>query len=164
MAEWLRRAGSGRSPDGAEVTWTVAEGRRGRRWREVVVAGEGIRSSILLELGPDGRFSHLELSTRAGLLTLHPEGDGTLHGNKATISGVEHVRGLPWEPDTAIDLEGSAVCGAAASREPAPTAALRIGLDLALSIVPAAFDSARVDPDGLPRLDGGRNWPLEEAG
>ena len=88
MADWLRQAGHGRAPDGSIVTWSVAEGRRGRRWREVVRAGEGIRSSLLLELDPDGRFSHLELSTAAGLLTLHPEPDGTLHGNAVTAEGI----------------------------------------------------------------------------
>ena len=36
-----RVAGWGRGPDdGTVVTWTVAEGRKGRRWREVVARGE----------------------------------------------------------------------------------------------------------------------------
>ena len=59
--------------------------------------GSGVRSSLLLELDPDGRFSHLELSTAAGLLTLHPEGDGTIHGNAVTTAGLTHVIGLPWD-------------------------------------------------------------------
>ena len=92
----LRRAGRGRVADGTDVTWSVAEGRRGRRWREVRTREEGIVARLLLETDPDGRFAHLELSTAAGLLTLHPEGDGTLHGNAVTADGVEHVVGVPW--------------------------------------------------------------------
>jgi hypothetical protein len=145
------------------VTWSVAEGRRGRRWREVVGTGEGIRSSLLLELDTDGRFSHLELSTAAGLLTLHPEGDGTLHGNVVTARGIEHIRGLPWARDTAIDLDGSSVCAAiGASRDLDGRDALRIGLDLSLSRIHASFRPEAATLDGLPNLDGGVEWPLEE--
>jgi hypothetical protein len=167
MPDWLRRAGSGRGPGGSQVVWSVAEGRRGRRWREVVIASDGgIRSSLLLELDPAGRFSHLELSTAAGLLTLHPERDGTLHGNAVTAAGVAHVRGEPWQPDSAIALEGSWIC-AAASRRPDgswPASVLRVGLDLSMATEPAGFDPSQVDADGLPALDGGTTWPLEESG
>ena len=167
MAEWLRRAGSGYAPDGARVTWSVAEGRRGRRWREVVVEpGDAIRSSLLLELDRDGRFSHLELSTAAGLLTLHPEGDGTLHGNAVTPSGVEHVRGRAWDGDRAILLDGSAVCAAAAARSDGSmaTSFLRIGLDLSLADSDGPIAGALVQGGGLPGLRGGTTWPLEESG
>ena len=126
--------------------------------------GEGIRSSLLLELAPEGRFSHLELSTAAGLLTLHPEGDGTLHGNAVTTRGIEHVRGLPWAPATVVLVEGSAVCEAiAASSRPVAAEVLRVGLDLALSrvrLAPKARPS--VSPDGLPWLDQSASWPLDE--
>lgn len=163
MAEWLRRAGVGQAPDGATVTWSVAEGRRGRRWREVVAIDDGIRSSLLLELDPDGRFSHLELSSAAGLLTLHPEADGTLHGNAITRGGIEHVRGIPWHRDRAIELEGSIVCAAAAIRPDGARATtfLRIGLSLGLETVADAADRSFVTDDGLPRLAGGRTWALE---
>src|SRR5436189_2001251 len=92
----LRRAGHGSMADGSEITWSMAEGSRGSRWREVRVLDESVVSSLLLELDPDGRFSHLELATTAGLLTLHPEGDGTLHGNAVTADGVHHVVAVPW--------------------------------------------------------------------
>jgi len=167
MPDWLRRAGHGRAPDGSIVTWSVAEGRRGRRWREVVVAGEGnaaVRSSLLLEIGPDGRFSHLELSTAAGLLTLHPEADGTLHGNAVTADGVRHVVALPWDSDGVIQLAGSTVCHAAAFSGPlgiSATDALAIDLDLSLRRGRARIDPALVSLDGLPALDGGTTWPLE---
>jgi hypothetical protein len=165
VAEWLRRAGVGRAPDGTTVSWSVAEGRRGRRWREAVEADGGLRSSLLLELDPDGRFSHLELATSAGLLTLHPEGDGTLHGNAVTRDGVRHVRGVPWERDRAIRLDGSVVCVAAARWPDGGWASsfLRIGQSLTLETVAAPVDASLVDDEGLPRLAGGRSWPLEES-
>jgi hypothetical protein len=163
---WLRHAGHGRAEDGTLVTYTVAEGRRGRRWREVVVSGEarGIRSSLLLELDPDGRFSHLELSTAAGLLTLHPEPDGSLHGNAVTAAGVRHVVAMTWDADDAVLLEGSAVCTAAA----APNAArargtVRIGLDLELARVAGAPSGLVAGSSGLPPLRDGGDWPLEQG-
>jgi hypothetical protein len=162
MTGWLRRAGHGRALDGAIVTWSVAEGRRGRRWREVVATGEGIRSSLLLELDPDGRFSHLELSTAAGLLTLHPEVDGTLHGNRVTADGVHHLR-LSWDPSTMVVVEGSTVCLAAAPQRVPVQGWLRIGLDLRLELTSDPIDAIAVDADGLPALDAGGTWPLELA-
>ena len=98
MSAPLRVAGWGTLDDGAAVTWTIAEGRRGRRWREVVAHGEAVRHSLLLETGADGRFSHLELARAGGLWTFHPEPDGTLHGNHVDPDGrtVRHVEGLPF--------------------------------------------------------------------
>ena len=164
MTDWLRRAGSGYQADGSAVVWSVAEGRRGRRWREVVVEGDAIRSSLLLELDPDGRFSHLELSTAAGLLTLHPEADSTLHGNAVTSSGIRHVVGLAWDRDGAIWLSGSSVCLAAGRRPDGSRAVtwLEVGLDLALEMRAARPDWTLVDADGLPVLRDGAAWPLEQ--
>jgi hypothetical protein len=164
VTAFLRRAGAGTGPDGAVIVWSVAEGHRGRRWREVVRTGEGIRSSLLLELDPDCRFSHLELSTAAGLLTLHPEGGGTLHGNAVTSAGIGHVVGLPWQADVAIWLDGSGINAAAARRADGTFASdcLRIGLDLTLAREAMPVDPGAVDPEGLPVLAGGTTWPLEE--
>jgi hypothetical protein len=181
----IRRAGIGRIDDGALVTWSVADGRRGRRWREVIVGPEGwIRSSLLLETDPDRRFSHLELSTAAGLLTLHPEGDGTLHGNSVTDqgSGVAHVVGLPWSGGDLVLVAGSAIGTAAiawaVSDRVAPGEATdRAGVVIDRGLVPSSqplrvvrLDADRwaigdaepvgVDGDGLPRLIDGRVWPL----
>jgi hypothetical protein len=163
MPDWLRRAGHGRALDGSIVTWSVAEGRRGRRWREVVGVAEGIRSSLLLELDPDGRFSHLELSTASGLLTLHPEPGGTLHGNAVTSEGMRHVAGLTWDSDGAVLVDGSAVCRAAGVRAGrAPTSSLRIGLNLALEVGTPAIDASAATSDGLPVLVDGASWALED--
>ena len=169
MAGWLRRAGSAPRPGGGHVTWSVAEGRRGRRWREVVVDADGaVRHSLLLELDPDGRFSHLELSTAAGLLTLHPEGDGTLHGNAVTGDGVRHIGGWAWDADLAIEVEGSVVCEATwRRRDGSPFGSLQLvrrdlTLEPATRLVP--IEDAAVDPDGPQTFGGGTTWPLETSG
>lgn len=84
----------GRAPlaTGELIVWSVAEGRRGRRWREVVsVAGTVVRA-ILLETDTAGRLTRLEIATAEGLLTLHPDsGDTLLHGNVVTPGGVRHL-------------------------------------------------------------------------
>ena len=43
-------------------------------------------SSLLLELDPSGRFSHLELARADGLWTFHPETDGTIHGKSVAAT------------------------------------------------------------------------------
>ena len=110
-----RLAGWGRLADGASVTWTISEGRKGRRWREVVADGEAVRHALLLETDPSGRFSHLELATAAGLWTLHPEGDGTLHGNHVDPrdTTVRHVTGWPFGPQDWVIVSGSPIAAAA---------------------------------------------------
>ena len=183
MATPLRSGGRGQGADGASVIWSVAEGRKGRRWREVRNAGGGVASSLLLETFPDGRFAHLELSTPSGLLTLHPEGDGTLHGHAVVSDGVEHVAGLPWDDDAIVLLDGSTVCRSAAAgllgavveagSSRAHLAAV-IPATLWLEVRPVRVE--RIDAgtwrfgeeapftvgrDGLPALRGAEIWPLE---
>lgn len=184
MSELVRRAGRGTDATGALVVWSVAEGRRGRRWREVRSSvGGGVVSSLLLETEPGGRFSHTELGTGAGLLTLHPEPDGTLHGNVVTADGVVHLAGLPWDPGGLLLVEGSTIAAAAAAHglrsAVAPdTTAARAGVlvDLGLGVQGVDVTIERVgedawrlgsigeiavDDDGLPLLAGARIWPLE---
>ena len=81
-----------------------------------MVGDLGLRHSLLLETGPGGRFGHLELATPAGLLTLHPEGDGTLHGNVIEVGGIRHVVGLAWDEAGVVDIEGSAIAAAACAQ------------------------------------------------
>jgi hypothetical protein len=170
LSEPLRRAGAGGLADGSRVVWSVAEGRRGRRWREVRTAPDGgVLSSLLLETDPDGRFSHTELATPAGLLTLHPEGDGTLHGNTIGSDGVRHVVGLPWDADGLVVVEGSPVAAAAAAQlaradsGSATRRVLRVALDLRSRVetTEAAGLGLAADADGLPLLVDARSWPLE---
>ena len=186
MTEWLRRAGTGRDADGWRVIWSVAEGKRGRRWREVRCRDTAVASSLLLETGPDGRFSHLELSTPSGLMTLHPESDGTLHGNAIVSDGVEHVIGRPWNPDGIVLLEGSTICLVAAAeflrRSLSPWSAASIpsvtigpGTLLLDDHMPTRVERVtasawrfgrdepfHLDDHGLPLLKDGEIWPLEE--
>lgn len=162
MSVPVRRAGRGRTRDGSIVTWSVSEGRRGRRWREVVTRDGSVVLSLLLETDPDHRFSHLELSTAAGLLTLHPEGDGTLHGNVVLADGIEHVRGLPWDPDAVVLVEGSPGSAAAASlgaKNSVPC--VRIRLDLTMEFGRLENGDVAQTEEGLPILEEGERWPLE---
>jgi len=164
-----RRAGRGRAEDGSLITWSVADGRRGSRWREVRATDGVVVSSLLLELDPEGRFSHLELSTGAGLLTLHPEGDGTLHGNAVEANGVRHVQGAAWSADRSLLVAGSPIARAAAARRGrslphgAARAGVIVGLDLSLEAraLGAAALGIELDADGLPALAGGDSWRLE---
>lgn len=186
MAARLRFGGRGQGADGASVVWSVAEGSRGRRWREVRNVGAAVASSLLLETDPAGRFAHLELSTPSGLLTLHPEPDGTLHGHAVVSDGVEHVEGLAWDADGLVLLEGSTVCRLAAAALLADSVAVRSSkAQLAVVIPPTlwlevkpvrierlderawrfgAEEPFAVDRDGLPILRGGEVWPLERDG
>jgi hypothetical protein len=190
----VRAAGRGVLPDGSVVTWVVSEGRRGRRWRETIATGEGgdrgprdLRSSLLLETDPSGRFLHLELSTAAGLLTLHPEGDGSLHGNAVSADGVRHVVGLPFPSGAVVVVAGSPIAAAAALAAvrgtigmagDAPIGDRRITAafvqpDLGVSTGDAAIREVpdgwqvgegtplRLDADGLPVLPDPARWSLE---
>lgn len=166
----IRLAGRGRGADGRRVTWTIAEGRRGRRWREVVEDGGGACWSLLYETDPSGRFSHLELATAEGLATLHPEEDGTLHGNVVDADGVRHIEGLPFPADAVLVVAGSNVAGAAVARWVAghgrPDAGIAaVVLDpatLGLRARPlAAGDVVPADADGVPQLADADVWPLE---
>jgi hypothetical protein len=128
-----------------------------------------VLSSLLLETDPDGRFSHAELGTQAGLLTLHPEGDGTIHGNTVTPAGVEHVRGLPWSVDSVLVVEGSTVAAAAAAHGlghavAAGTSVTRPAVLVDLGLAVRAGDVAIVaaEGDGLPVLNDAKTWPLDE--
>jgi hypothetical protein len=161
MSAWLRRAGRGRLPDGATVTWTVAEGNRGRRWRWSVARDGGIERSALAELDDRGLFSRLELATVGGLLTFHPEPDGaSAHGNVVGAGGIRPIA-APWEAGWGIELEGDPFGSAIlAGRE----SMLAVGVDLALH--PTGDEPAApplgVDERGVPALDGAEEWPLEE--
>jgi len=166
---WLRRAGRGTSADDSIITWSMAEGRRGSRWREVRADDGAVISSLLLELDPRRRFSHLELATAVGLLTLHPEGDGSLHGNAVDATGVRHVVAVPWQPDDLLLVAGSPISRAAASRRAdAPRhsgVAMGVVVAIDLTLVRRAIGRTEraidLDPNGLPAFADGQTWPLE---
>ena len=107
----MRRAGMATRADGSEVVWSVADGRRGRRWRAVTSRDGTITSSVLLEVGTDGRPARLEVATTTGLLTLHPETTGLLHGNAVTADGVRHLT-LGWSDEHELEFEPLAISAA----------------------------------------------------
>jgi hypothetical protein len=106
MSDHLRRAGTFRLTDGAILTWTVADGRRGRRWRATSLLDGLMTHALLLEVDLTGRPMRLELATPAGLLTLHPSADGSaLHGNIVNLGGVQPVS-FDWSHDHALSVDG----------------------------------------------------------
>ena len=169
-----RSAGWGVGADGSAVTWAVAEGRRGRRWREVVTRGVAVIHSLLLETDADGRFSHLELARADGLWTFHPEPDGTLHGNHVdgrAEPGVRHVVGWPFGPDDEIVVEGSRISLAAVAWRYAST--MTEGSAVALAGVVIRSDGELAQVPGLRiervsrttwRVGEGRPFELDETG
>ena len=186
MTAPTRVAGWGRTADGSSVTWTVAEGRKGRRWREVVVRDGATLHALLLETDPDGRFSHLELARADGLWTFHPEPDATLHGNHVPSGALEvsHVAGLPFRADDAFLVEGSPVALAAVAwrhrsalgegatvevagvviasdGELAQLPAIRIGRSSRMHWRIGPWGDVEVDQAGLPVLHDGTIRPLE---
>jgi hypothetical protein len=103
----VRRGGRASTLDGASITWTQAEGARGTRWRESIVSERGLTRSVLLEVSAAGRPTRLEVTTGAGLLTLHPEADeSAIHGNVVGPDGVRHLA-FDWSPAHELLLLGS---------------------------------------------------------
>lgn len=166
MSEPVRLAGRGRWGDSL-VTWTIAEGRRGRRWREVLSRDGAIVHSLLLETDSDRRFSHLELAVPGVLLTLHPEGDGTLHGNRVDAAGsaVEPIAGLPFPSGAAVLVRESPLAGASVAwggaRE-VPGALVDGAGRVSIGTVTLPADLS-VDADGVPQLADAAIWPLDEG-
>jgi hypothetical protein len=182
--ELVRLAGELELADGSLLTWSVADGTRGRRWRGVSVAGGVISHVVLLEVDAAGRPSRLELTTQAGLLTLHPSSDGhEIHGNVVTTTG-EGVRPLAfaWGPEHELEVAGRPLTTAVGLHRRRDR--VSVGSDEAievLSIGPGLEVSAAkrrvvrlsetrwrvgaveldIDEVGLPL--GGVRWPLEPA-
>ena len=103
----IRRAGRASQPGGAIVTWSRAEGAHGTRWREVITTADGLVRAVTLEVSATGRSTRLEVATKTGMLTLHPEPDeSALYGNVVTATGVRHLA-FDWSPDHEILLLAS---------------------------------------------------------
>jgi hypothetical protein len=182
-------AGHGRPEGGRALTWTLAEGSRGRRWRSATYGASGrLEQALLLEVSPANRIGRLELSSAVGLLTLHPEPAGqTLHGNVASAAGMLHVA-LPWSADHQLLVAGSPITAAVAAARLRESVGVGEGrsipavtVDRDLAIAPATWRVARVgesrwrfvvagdgpglavelDRDGAPVIAGGERWPLE---
>lgn len=187
----LRAGGAAPLTGDARVLWSVAEGRRGRRWRWAVLSGDRVDHAVLLELDPDKRPTRLEAVSASGLLTLHPEPDlRSVHGNLVTSNGIEHLS-LDWAPEAVFDVVdpfGPFVLAAAVVTRlgvgevvelptvgvdrflrPVPGRARLVRLDRASwSLAPEGSPglrrstwTGRLDEAGQPDLPAGRVWPLE---
>lgn len=168
----VRLAGSGRAGD-TVVTWTMAEGRRGRRWREVLTRDGSIVHSLLLETDAERRFSHLELSVPGVLVTLHPEPDGTLHGNRVTTdgAGIDHLVGHPIGVTGLVRVAGSvlgdasiawALSGVIAS--PGAIHRPMVVIDPAGRVGPVGPVELERERDGGWRIGGGEPFRVTEDG
>lgn len=175
-------------PDGAVIVWSLADGLRGRRWREAVSQDGGLRRSVLLEASPAGRPMRLELTSPAGILTLHPNvGGSELHGNVVTPTGIRHLA-FDWSSEHDLFVVGSPAAAAVAVRRFADILAVGearpvpvVWVDDALEPRPGAWQVTRtapdgwhlrdldgaeervitVDPGGIPVLRDAASWPLE---
>ena len=187
MTGLVRRGGQGTLADGALLTWSVAEGSRGRRWRATRVRDGTLEHSLLLETDTDGRPARLEIDARGGLLTLHPSADRrVLHGNVVTPAGIRHVA-LGWGDDHELLVAGQPIVAMAAAHRLAPRIGVGEALERSAVVVGATLDpdlgtvrfehrgqgqwivtadgleaDLQIDGDGLPAgLDGAATWPLE---
>jgi hypothetical protein len=143
---------------------------------------------MLVEIDAAGALTRLELTSAAGLLTLHPAGDPLrLHGNVVRPGGVEPLT-FEWSPAHALFAAASPITAAIAAAGPAALAgvgegrtipAVEIGPGLAVRaatwrVAHTATDRWRMlaadggpslllvlDADGLPTGDGAASWPLE---
>ena len=184
----VRRGGHARDPLGDLLTWSVAEGERGTRWREALERDGALIRSLLLETAPSGRPTRLETTTRAGLLTLHPEPDeSAIHGNVVGRAGIRHLA-FPWSAEHELFVFASPATATIIVRRLARTMAMGAARDLELlaiddeleptlarwRVVRVASHSWRladidgsneremtVTDDGRPVLLDERSWPLE---
>lgn len=159
-SSWLRRAGAGGLADGSIVTWSVAEGAKGRRWRWTKVDPAGpLRHAALLEIDREGRFARLELETVDGMLTLHPEVDrASAHGNVVRGDGVEPIV-IDWSEGATIAIDGDPFGTAVAGWTGTGWV---VGLHLGLRReADHTIPTPELDGRGVPRLLDAREWPLE---
>jgi hypothetical protein len=188
-ARWTRVTGHGALPGGGHLTWTAADGTRGRRWRGAATGSDGrLVHGLLLETGPDGALGRVEITAATGLLTLHPSYDRSrMDGNCARAGGVDHIT-LPWSPSSVLLFGVSPLTSAVAARmlaervgvgDGASVPAIEVRPDLAVRH--ATWRVARVgqqrwrllaadggvstvvdlDAAGLPVLPDGSTWAME---
>jgi hypothetical protein len=139
----VRRGGRATTAGGDRLTWTEAGGARGTRWREAVDRDGRLIRAVLLEVAPSGRPTRLEMTTRAGLLTLHPEPDeSAIHGNVVGPDGVRHLA-FEWGPDHELLVLGSPASATITVRR--LTAALMVGARRTVEML-------RIDDELDPRL------------
>jgi hypothetical protein len=178
------------------VTWTIADGERGRRWREATaragaagdsdVASPGLEHAVTIETGHAGQWLRLEVAAPAGLLSLHPDRDGSINGNVVSEAGVRHIALGAVEPPL-VDVRDSLVAETALCRalerlvaagEGSTISVIRVlpTLDVNVAELQVMRTDARTweltDVDGIRTVsmgdrgapvtsDAGAKWPLE---
>jgi hypothetical protein len=166
----VRAAGRARDAGGRLVLWSVAEGARGRRWREATLDGvaPAVARSLTFETGPDRLPSRLEAATGLGLLTLHPEPHG-VYGN---VVGPRGVRPIAIERPmlaTRLLVDGSRLSAAALawSMEPALPVGDRVSVEVIRVELPEPGGESDIvvalDTLSAQRIDAGV-WRLMRAG
>ncbi|MBI2776012.1 MAG: hypothetical protein HYX57_01920 [Chloroflexi bacterium] len=165
MSDLVRRAGTFVDADGSTVTWSVADGRRGRRWRWVVAGtGSALGVAHTVETGPDGAFARLESATPEALLTLHREADGSLHGNRTGRGGVEHLRFDASAPRFVLVGHGAPGLAILAAGLPALAEASTLDLLTVSDGLAVAAGEGRIAPIGRATLRlelAGRGYEIE---
>lgn len=190
LMPWDRRGGHGTAATGEHITWSLAEGARGTRWRETATRDGALLRSVLLETTPAGTVARLEIATAEGLLTLHPASDAAaIHGNVVTPTGIRHLA-FDWSPAHELVVIGAATADAVVARRLALTLPVGehaevevLAIDDALRPRPERWRIDRLDParwrfralsargagretvvapDGSPPLDAAESWPLED--
>jgi hypothetical protein len=184
----VRRGGRATTIGGELLIWSEAEGARGTRWREGLQRDGALVRSLLLEVSAAGRPTRLEMTTSAGLLTLHPEPDESkLHGNIVEADGITHLS-FPWSAEHELLILGSPASATITLRR--LTQALVVGATRTLEVLriddeldprPARWGVERIarhawhlreiggseerrltlDDEGRPLLTDGVSWPLE---
>ncbi|MFL5684613.1 MAG: hypothetical protein ACJ77D_01035 [Chloroflexota bacterium] len=168
----VRRGGHARNPAGDLITWSEAEGERGTRWRESIERDGRLVRSLLLEASTDARPTRLEITTRAGLLTLHPEPDqSALHGNVVTSDGIRHLA-FPWSPKHELFIVASPASATIAIRRFARSVVVGAAVDVDFVYVddeleprPARWRAERTGPQAwhLQDVDGSEERRLTVA-
>ena len=162
MTAFLRRAGTAYLADGAQLVWSVADGTRGRRWRAMSSADGIITHALLLEVDLGRRPARLELTTPAGLLTLHPGPDGTsLHGNVVTSLGMRHLT-FAWSGEHGLSVDGRPVADAVTAHRLADT--VRVGETRSVAVVAITPDLSLREETVQFERRGGATWRLTRPG
>ena len=143
---------------------------------------------LLLEVGTDGRLGRLELTTPAGLLTLHPEPDeASIQGNVVAADGVRPLA-FAWSTEHAIDVVGRPIAAAAMLHRLARSLAVGSARDVPILSIESDLSvhsgqrrvareaegvwrisgdrgelTLRLAPEGVPELEGDSGvWHLED--
>jgi hypothetical protein len=149
-------------------------------------ASGGLAHAVTMETGHAGQWLRLEVAALAGLLSLHPDRDGSINGNVVSETGVRHV-GLGIVEPPLVDVRGSLVAETALCRalerqvaagEGSTVSVVRVSatLDIEVAELQVMRTDARTwelaDADGIRTVsmgdrgapvtsDAGAKWPLE---